>query len=82
MSIATVTSKGQVTIPVDVRRALGIEAGARVEFVPRPDGSYEFSALTGSVSALSGIIPWSGRALTLDEMNAAIAASAAETMSP
>lgn len=80
MSIATVTSKGQVTIPVDVRRALGIETGARVEFVPRSDGSYEFAALTGSVSALSGIIPWSGRAMTLDEMDAAIAESAAETL--
>ena len=27
-----VTSKGQVTIPIDVRTALGIEAGSEVEF--------------------------------------------------
>jgi antitoxin PrlF len=80
MSVATVTSKGQVTIPIDVRRALGIETGTRVEFVPRADGSFEFIALAGSVSALSGIVPWSGRALSLDEMDAAIAASAAETL--
>lgn len=28
-----VTSKGQVTIPIEVRNALGIEAGSDVEFV-------------------------------------------------
>lgn len=30
---ATVTSKGQVTIPVDVRRALGLAEGGPVEFI-------------------------------------------------
>jgi AbrB family looped-hinge helix DNA binding protein len=33
-----VTSKGQVTIPVDIRRGLGIESGSKVNFVKRPDG--------------------------------------------
>ena len=33
-----VTSKGQVTIPVDIRRGLGIESGSEVNFVKRPDG--------------------------------------------
>ena len=32
MSIATVTSKGQITIPQDVRERLGIVTGTRVEF--------------------------------------------------
>ncbi len=32
-SIATVTSKGQVTIPLEVRRLLGVKEGDRVEFV-------------------------------------------------
>ncbi len=32
-SIATVTSKGQVTIPLEVRRRLGVKEGDRVEFV-------------------------------------------------
>ncbi len=30
--IATVTSKGQVTVPLAIRRALGLEAGDRVSF--------------------------------------------------
>ena len=33
-----VTSKGQVTIPVEIGRGLGIEAGSDVNFVKRPDG--------------------------------------------
>jgi AbrB family looped-hinge helix DNA binding protein len=32
-TIAAVTSKGQVTIPVEVRRRLGIDAGDKVEFI-------------------------------------------------
>lgn len=35
MSIVSVTSKGQVTIPVKVRRALGIEPGAKVTFTAK-----------------------------------------------
>jgi AbrB family looped-hinge helix DNA binding protein len=37
MQASTVTSKGQVTIPMEVRRALGIRQGSRVEFVTRND---------------------------------------------
>ena len=35
MSIVSVTSKGQVTIPVKVRRALGIKPGAKVTFTAK-----------------------------------------------
>ncbi len=35
---ATVTSKGQVTIPKPVRDLLGIEPGSKVEFERAPDG--------------------------------------------
>ena len=34
MAIATVSSKGQVVIPLDVRRALGIQPGDRLDFSP------------------------------------------------
>jgi len=34
-----VTQKGQVTIPLAVRRALGIRAGSDVEFRPESDGA-------------------------------------------
>ena len=35
---ATVTAKGQVTIPKPVRDLLGIKPGSMVEFQPAPDG--------------------------------------------
>ncbi|MBO6903211.1 MAG: AbrB/MazE/SpoVT family DNA-binding domain-containing protein [Rhizobiaceae bacterium] len=36
-----VTTKGQVTIPKDIRDRLGIKPGSEVEFVPRADGRVE-----------------------------------------
>ncbi|NOS96127.1 MAG: AbrB/MazE/SpoVT family DNA-binding domain-containing protein, partial [Methylotenera sp.] len=33
MSTATLTSKGQITIPAAVRAAMNLESGSRVEFV-------------------------------------------------
>jgi len=80
MPSATVTSKGQVTIPIEVREKLAIHAGTRVEFVPRADGTWEFLSATGSVRDLRGMFTWSGPTVTLEEMNDAIAAAAAETM--
>jgi AbrB family looped-hinge helix DNA binding protein len=35
---ATITSKGQTTIPVEVRRRLGVTKGDRIEFVIDDDG--------------------------------------------
>ena len=46
MSTSTVTSKGQITIPVEVRRALKLEAGSRVEFVELANGTYELIPAT------------------------------------
>jgi AbrB family looped-hinge helix DNA binding protein len=43
--IATVTSKGQVTVPVTVRRHLGLEPSDKVAFVIAPDGTVLVRAL-------------------------------------
>lgn len=40
MSTATVTSKGQITIPLSVRQRLGVDTGDRVEFVELDDGGF------------------------------------------
>jgi len=80
MPVATVTSKGQITIPVEVRERLGLRAGTRIQFVDRADGSCEFHPLTRSVMDLAGMLKWDGPTVTLDEMDDAIAAAAAETM--
>jgi antitoxin PrlF len=37
-SLAKVTSKGQVTIPVEVRKSLGVKPGDKLRFEPQKDG--------------------------------------------
>jgi len=69
------TVKGQITIPVDVRRALNVEAGDRVEFVQIEPGRFELIAATRSVRELKGRFGKPKRAVSIDEMNAAIAAA-------
>lgn len=73
MSTSTVTSKGQITIPIEVRRKLHLEAGSRVEFVELPGGSYELIPATRSVKELRGIVKYSGSARTFEEMDEGIA---------
>lgn len=52
---ATVTSKGQVTIPIEVRRHLGLEKGDRVAFVIDDEGSVELkTAKYPTVASLAG----------------------------
>lgn len=55
MSTATLTSKGQITIPKPVRDALGIEAGDRLEFLVRPDAVVELFARTRDLIGLAGM---------------------------
>ena len=74
MPTATLTTKGQITIPVDVRRALNVEASDRVEFVQIEPGSFEVIATTRSVRELRGRFGKPKRTVTIEEMNAAIAA--------
>ncbi len=56
MSEATLTSKGQVTIPVEVRRALGLNAQDKLTFTPMPDGTVVLRAKTKSILDLKGLL--------------------------
>jgi antitoxin PrlF len=73
MATATLTTKGQITIPVEVRTALGVDAGDRVEFLQVGPGRYEFIAATRSITALKGMFGKPRKAVSIDDMNAAIA---------
>jgi antitoxin PrlF len=58
---AKVTSQGQVTIPVEVRRRLGLVGGARVSFVHDDDGvrlepaAFSLENVFGSVPVVPGL---------------------------
>ena len=73
MATATLTSKGQITVPVEVREALGVDAGDRVEFVEVAPGRYEFLAATRSATDLKGMFGKPRKSVSIEEMNAVIA---------
>lgn len=75
--IATVTAKGQVTLPAEARRRLGITAGTRLEFLVTEDGRLEVIPRTGSVRSLKGLLPPPEHALSIEQMEQAIEAGAA-----
>lgn len=73
MSTATITSKGQITLPKEVRDHLHVAEGDRVEFVIQPEGSVEVHPLKGSVQKLFGMLHRPGmRATTLEEIDQAL----------
>ncbi len=76
MATATVTSKGQVTIPSEVRASLGVSAGDRLEFVRMDDGNYAIVPVFRSIRSLKGVLPRPDRPISLEQMDAAIAAGA------
>ena len=76
MSAATLTSKGQLTLPRDVRVAMGVGPGDRVEFVRMEDGNFAVLPATTSVQSLKGLIPKPKTPVSLDDMDAAIARGA------
>ena len=77
MTAATLTSKGQITIPAEVRQSLGVGAGDRVEFVEVAAGRFEVVAVTRSVTELKGLFGTPTRSVSIEEMNQAIAARGA-----
>jgi len=77
MSKATVTSKGQITIPSSIRSALNVVAGDRVEFVRTADDRFEVVAVTQEVVELRGMIK-AKRTVSIDEMNQAVRAKAGQ----
>lgn len=80
MPTATMTSKGQITVPKEVRDDLRLEAGSQVMFVKLPNGQYNIVARTGSIRDLAGILHYEGMPhLTIEEMNEAIGDAVVES---
>ncbi|MCE2860053.1 MAG: AbrB/MazE/SpoVT family DNA-binding domain-containing protein [Oxalobacteraceae bacterium] len=72
MATATLTSKGQITIPVGVRNDLKVETGDRVEFIQIAPGRYEFVAVTHSINELKGMFGKPAKTVSVEDMNNAI----------
>ena len=75
MAAATITSKGQVTIPREVRASLGVAAGDRLDFIRMDDGNYAIVPASSSIRSLKGVLLHPAQPVSLEDMDAAIAAS-------
>jgi AbrB family looped-hinge helix DNA binding protein len=73
MATATLTSKGQITLPKVVRERLGVEAGDKVEFVETEPGVFKMLAATRDVRDLKGLIPKPAKSVTVEEMGRVVA---------
>lgn len=65
---AKMTSKGQITVPVELRRALGLKPGDQVHFRMSETGNYEIVAKPRSFSDLRGLIKIDGKAPTPEQI--------------
>jgi antitoxin PrlF len=75
---ATITAKGQITLPKEVRDRHGLKPGDRVEFVETGGKTWLFPQ-TGRAVDLAGMLHKPGmRSVTIDEMDEAIGDFAAE----
>ena len=79
MPSATLTSRGRITIPAQVRDSLGLKPGDRVHFFEMSDGQLAMVAATHSVQSLKGMIRKPRVAVSVEDMNSAIAAQGADT---
>jgi AbrB family looped-hinge helix DNA binding protein len=77
MSRAIVTSKGQITLPIGVRRSLGVDAGDSVVFEPTGDGAFVIRPAAGDIRKLKGFVSPPSAPVTVEAMEVAIRRRAA-----
>lgn len=70
MSEATMTSKGQVTVPADIRRTMGLQPQDLVTFTPLPNGTVLLRAKNKSFEDLRGLLtPAPGTRVDIADMS-------------
>jgi antitoxin PrlF len=76
--LATLTSKGQLTLPVSIRRKLRLKPGDKIELFSRNDGHIEGVPVKQGINALKGILPKPKQTVSLDDMKKAVAEGAGD----
>ena len=78
MAESTITSKGQTTIPIEIRRHLKLKPGDRIQFFVEPDGKVVLIPRNLDIRALKGMLGPPPRRASLEEMEEAIRTRRAE----
>ena len=79
---ATMTSKGQVTVPKPIRDKLRLRSGDKIEFTLVQDGSLLLAPVTAPVTRLKGMVPRPEASLDLDAIDQAVANAVARRRLP
>ncbi len=70
---ATLTSKGQLTLPKEIRERLGLTAGSKLDFMIEADGSLRVRPLRRGAADLFGLLHDPQRPTsTVEQMNEAV----------
>lgn len=72
MSAATITSKGQITIPKDIRKLLDLNSGDKIDFVVEDSGEVRIVPVIKDVKVLRGIVARPKKPVTVDEMKTTV----------
>lgn len=72
MALATVTSRGRITIPKPARETLGIRPGDRVQFLIREDGIVQLLPQTRDLLSLAGMLVPRSKGVTVEDMDQGI----------
>lgn len=79
MITATITAKGQITIPAEIRQALKLDTGDQIAFEEIAPGFYAFKpAQKVAVTVLKGMFGKPKKVVSIREMNSVIANRAAD----
>lgn len=73
---STVSEKGQLVIPREIRQALDVQRGDKLAWVVGDDGVIRVSVAKGDLMALKGRIKSEGRSVSVEEMDEAVKAGA------
>ena len=77
--LATLTSKGQVTLPKEIRERLGLTAGSRLDFSIDDNGELRVRPVATTALGLAGLLRRPGQPpVTIEQMNEAVEQMAAE----
>lgn len=68
MSNATLTSKGQTTIPKEIRDSLGLKAKDRLNFTLLHDGTVIMRVKNKSILDLAGAVNYTGPVIPVEKM--------------
>ena len=80
MELSTLTSKGQMTLPIEIRKALRLHAGDKLNCFLNDKEQIVIVPAKGSVKDLKGMFPAPKKAATQEDIDNAVAEEAASRM--